>query len=76
MYVVNAKCLFVMLLEELTIERVLTLRTAKHTEYSVIFPDELGGGSHDKWAPSDDLDILIDDGAPGYPGLMPLNAAG
>lgn len=33
----------------------------------------LGGGSHDKCAPSGDFEILIADGAPGYPGKHVLN---
>lgn len=43
----------------------VALRTARYTEYSMISPVVLGGGSHDKCAPSIDLDILIAEGAPG-----------
>lgn len=32
-----------------------------------------GGGSHDRCAPSGDLEILIADGAPGKPGRHVLN---
>lgn len=46
------------------------------TEYSVISPDTLLGGSHDKWAPSLDFEILIPDGAPGKPGKQVLNEDG
>lgn len=43
----------------------MALLTARQTEYSMIFPDVLGGGSQDRWAPSADLEIFIADGAPG-----------
>lgn len=49
-------------------------RTAKYTEYSNIPSAATCGGSHDKCAPSTDLDILIADGAPGKPGKQVLNA--
>ena len=37
-------------------------------------PVEVEGGSHERWAPSPDLEILIAEGAPGKPGRHVLNA--
>ena len=45
-----------------------------HTEYSIMSPVEVEGGSHERWAPSPDLEILIAEGAPGKPGRHVLNA--
>ena len=53
---------------------VVALLTAKYTEYSMISPVEVEGGSHDKWAPSGLLEILIAEGAPGKPGRHVLKA--
>ena len=44
------------------------------TEYSIMSPVEVEGGSHERWAPSPDLEILIAEGAPGKPGRHVLNA--
>ena len=41
------------------------LCTARYTEYSIISPGVLGGGSHEKCAPLVDFDILIAEGASG-----------
>lgn len=38
-------------------------------------PDAIGGGSHDRCAPSVVLAILMADGAPGKPGKDVLKAA-
>ena len=37
-------------------------------------PVEVEGGSHERWAPSPDFEILIAEGAPGKPGRHVLNA--
>ncbi len=65
--------------EELTVlvspwEEVVALLTARYTEYSTMSPVEVDGGSHERWAPSPDLDTLMADGAPGKPGRHVLKA--
>ena len=45
-----------------------------HTEYSMMSPVDVEGGSHERCAPSPDLEILIAEGAPGKPGRHVLNA--
>jgi hypothetical protein len=37
-------------------------------------PVDVEGGSHDKWAPSGDFEILMAEGAPGNPGRQVLKA--
>jgi len=53
---------------------VLGSRMARYTEYSIISPKELCGGSQLITAPSLTLEILIEQGAPGNPGRHVLNA--
>ncbi len=41
-----------MILDEIALTCGAAFRTARYTEYSVIFPAVFWGGSHDKCAPS------------------------
>lgn len=61
-------------LDVLTCWLVVACRTARHTEYSKILPEDEEGGSHERWAPSTDLEIFMADGAPGNPGKQVLKA--
>lgn len=61
-------------LDGLTCWLVVACRTARHTEYSKILPEEEEGGSHERCAPSTDLEIFMADGAPGKPGKQVLKA--
>ena len=47
---------------------------ARYTEYSMMSPAALWGGSQERWAPSWDLLILMAEGAPGNPGRHVLKA--